>query len=46
MLEPDGDYGVVMATRIDVRKDGKIVRSPVSLKVLLDSVYASRELSF
>jgi hypothetical protein len=47
VVSPDGDYGVVMATRIDRKNDDKVVRTPLTdLRVLLDSIYANREISF
>jgi len=47
VAKPDGDYGVVMASRIDVKKDGTVVRVPLQdLTGLLDSIYANKEISF
>lgn len=47
VVKPDGDYGVVMASRIDVKKDGAVVRIPMQdLSGLLNSIYANREISF
>lgn len=47
VVKPDGDYGVVMASRIDVKKDGAVVRVPLQdLTGLLNSIYADREISF
>jgi hypothetical protein len=47
VVKSSGDYGVVMATRIDMKKDGTAVRLPIQdLKGLLDSIYANKEISF
>lgn len=47
VVKPDGDYGVVMATRIDAKKDGAIVRVPMQdLSGLLNNIYANREIQF
>lgn len=47
LVKPSGDYGVIMASRIDVKKDGKIEKFPIpDLKYLLDRIYANEEISF
>jgi hypothetical protein len=47
VVNPSGEYGVVMATRIDMKKDGQVVRLPLAdLKGLLNSIYANKEISF
>jgi hypothetical protein len=47
VVTPDGDYGVVMVSQINLTKDGKLVKEPITnMKSLLDSIYENKEISF
>lgn len=47
VVTPNGDYGVVMASRIDYKKLGGVEKVPIAdLKGLLDSIYTNKEIAF
>lgn len=47
VMKPDGDFGVVMAARVDVKRDGTIERVPFNnLNLLLNTIYSNKEISF
>lgn len=46
-ISPSGDYGVVMASRIDYKRDGRVEKTPIpDLKGLLDKLYANERMNF
>lgn len=47
VLNPDGPFYVGMASKLEVKTDGKIYAYPLAdIKVVLDSIYANREITF